>query len=141
MLSPAARKTAQRLGQLLVWGYEIDEAADRLGLDRADARQQLAVLRDELEQLAGLERTIRRCTRCGQVALRHLRGMCIPCARSRPCGVCQRVAVLTKNLCPDCFTLHTQPCGRCGKVTRIRPGGLCSPCGNQTRDAAAVTDQ
>jgi hypothetical protein len=143
MLSPPARKTAQRLGQLLVWGYEINEAADLLGLDYEQARLQVAQLQDELERLAGLESTVRHCTKCGEVAPQHLRGMCIGCARSRACNLCGRVEVLRLNLCHICYPENTHPCNGCQKTTRIRRSGLCSRCERETQEvkrAALMAD-
>jgi hypothetical protein len=135
-LSPTARETAVSIGQLLVWGYTPREAADALGIALEQVLRRLAELQDEIEQLAGIASTDTRCAKCGEVAKPPLRGMCKPCARNRPCALCGRLAVLSKNLCPDCFPVHTHPCVDCGKVTRMRPRGRCSPCEAKARRAA-----
>jgi hypothetical protein len=127
----------------LVWGWSTEEAAGRLGIDYEQARLQLAQLQDELERLAGLESIVRRCIQCGQVTLQLQRGMCLLCARGRPCCVCGTVEVLHLSLCRLCYPEHTHPCDGCQRMTRIRPGGLCSRCAReeqQARQAALMAD-
>ena len=96
-LSPAAAETAKTVGQLLVWGWSIEEAADKLGLSSADVEQQLAELAAELEELAGVERTVRRFVRCGRVSPRRTREMCDPCFRTRLCRGCGELRVIPRG--------------------------------------------
>ena len=124
-------KTARTIGLVLSLGYEVAEAADLLGLDPDTARQQVAERKDELEQLAGLERSGHRCSRCGSVASRRIGELCVPCARSRVCRGCrvyQPIPVGNLGYCASCGPDCIHDCDGCGKRTAIRRSGLCCRC-------------
>jgi hypothetical protein len=128
---------------LIASGYSPAETATKLGLPVSEVNLRIAELKDELERLAGLESTVRHCTQCGQVTLQQMRGMCLLCARGRPCCVCGTVEVLHLSLCSVCYPTHVHGCVSCGRPTRIRSSGLCSRCAREAQEARRVvaTDQ